>query len=98
MQRHAGHVIDPFGLTSRCTPKMLDKLKDIQLPPLPADKLAAFCLDSAEGRDELANQIEADIDKWCQLQYEDGPRSHLGASIIGHECERYIWFSFHWMY
>lgn len=24
------------------------------------------------------------------------PRAHLGASIIGHECERYLWLSFRW--
>jgi hypothetical protein len=77
---------------------MLTELKSIQLPPLPQDKLSLFRLDTMAGRDELAQQIEADIDTWCQLQYDDGPRSHLGASIIGHECERFIWFSFRWMY
>lgn len=24
------------------------------------------------------------------------PRAHLGASIIGHECDRYLWLTFHW--
>ena len=24
------------------------------------------------------------------------PRPHLGASLIGHKCERYLWLSFHW--
>lgn len=57
-----------------------------------------FALDNAFGRDALADQIKTDIDEWCQLQYDDGPRSHLGASIIGHECERFIWFGFRWMY
>src|SRR4051812_24610087 len=23
-------------------------------------------------------------------------REHLGASIIGHECERYLWLTFRW--
>lgn len=27
---------------------------------------------------------------------DDGFRSHLGASILGTECERSIWYSFHW--
>lgn len=27
---------------------------------------------------------------------EDGHRSHMGASIIGQECARSIWYSFHW--
>ena len=25
------------------------------------------------------------------------PRSHLGASIIGHSCDRWLWFSFRWI-
>lgn len=25
------------------------------------------------------------------------PRAHLGASIIGHSCSRYLWYSFHWV-
>lgn len=27
----------------------------------------------------------------------DKPRSHLGASIIGHSCDRWLWFSFRWI-
>jgi hypothetical protein len=27
---------------------------------------------------------------------EDGFRSHLGASILGGDCARHIWYSFHW--
>lgn len=27
---------------------------------------------------------------------EDGHRSHMGASLIGGECARAIWFNFHW--
>jgi hypothetical protein len=77
---------------------LLKALRQIDLPPVPEDKRSHFRLDTAAGRDELADQIEADIDTWCQLQYDEGPRSHLGASIIGHPCERYIWFSFRWMY
>lgn len=77
---------------------MLNKIKPVELTPVKDEARALFRLDTAFGRDELAKQIEADIDEWCQKQYDDGPRSHLGASIIGHECERYIWFSFRWMY
>lgn len=28
---------------------------------------------------------------------EDGHRSHLGASILGSECNRAIWYNFHWI-
>lgn len=27
----------------------------------------------------------------------DGLREHLGASLIGHECERHLWYSFRWV-
>jgi len=27
---------------------------------------------------------------------EDGRRPHLGASLIGHSCERYLWLTFRW--
>lgn len=27
---------------------------------------------------------------------EDWRRNHLGASIIGHDCDRYLWLSFRW--
>jgi len=28
---------------------------------------------------------------------DNTPRSHLGASIIGHSCDRYLWYSFRWI-
>jgi hypothetical protein len=28
---------------------------------------------------------------------EDGNRPHLGASLIGHACERYLWLTFRWV-
>lgn len=35
------------------------------------------------------------IDKWYQDQQEP-PRPHLGASTLGHHCERWLWLSFRW--
>jgi hypothetical protein len=29
---------------------------------------------------------------------QDLPRPHLGASVIGHNCERFIWLSFRWAF
>lgn len=49
-------------------------------------------------RMKLGEQIKADIDKYCQLAYDDGPRSHLGASEIGHPCERFLWYKFRWFF
>lgn len=37
-----------------------------------------------------------DIDAWCVEHYDDGHRKHLGASLIGHECKRYLWYVFRW--
>jgi hypothetical protein len=47
-------------------------------------------------RKALAAQISADIDEYCIKKYDDGPRTHLGASVIGAECMRSIQFSFRW--
>jgi hypothetical protein len=44
----------------------------------------------------LAARIKRDIDDYC-LRYDDGHRSHLGASIIGHPCSRYLWYVFRWV-
>jgi len=35
------------------------------------------------------------IDKYHESKQEP-PRFHLGASLIGHKCERYLWLSFRW--
>jgi hypothetical protein len=44
----------------------------------------------------LAKQILADIDEYAQKAYDDGHRNHLGASLIGHDCNRYLWYIFRW--
>jgi hypothetical protein len=48
-------------------------------------------------RKALAAQISADIDEFCRVTYDDGHRRHLGASLIGHECARYLWYVFRWV-
>lgn len=48
-------------------------------------------------RDALAAQIKSDIDQFCKVTYNDGHRSHLGASIIGHVCNRALWYGFRWV-
>lgn len=44
----------------------------------------------------LARQILADIDAHAQVLYDDGPRRHLGASLIGQRCHRHLWYTFRW--
>lgn len=29
-------------------------------------------------------------------EHRDNPRQHLGASLLGHHCDRWLWLSFHW--
>src|SRR5208283_4628088 len=45
----------------------------------------------------LASQIRKDIEDYSQQAYSSGFRKHLGASDIGHQCERYLWYKFRWM-
>lgn len=36
------------------------------------------------------------IESAVQADAEDGFRNHLGASVIGKECNRLLWYIFHW--
>lgn len=47
-------------------------------------------------REKLAQEIKNKIDAYCVKAYDDGHRSHLGASLIGHECSRHLWYVFRW--
>lgn len=47
-------------------------------------------------RQALSARIKADIDEYCIKAYDDGYRSHLGASLIGRECWRELWYGFRW--
>lgn len=57
---------------------------------------ATLNLDTADGRFSLANRITSDIDEWFKVAFDDGPRNHLGASIVGSECKRHVWYTFRW--
>jgi hypothetical protein len=40
-----------------------------------------------------------DIDTFCVQHFGSEPvRSHLGASEIGHDCNRYLWYKFRWFF
>lgn len=41
------------------------------------------------------NSIETLIDQFHEQQSEK-PRPHMGASTIGHPCDRWLWLSFRW--
>lgn len=54
-------------------------------------------LSDPSNRLTLGRRIAKDIDEWCRVHYDDGHRTHLGASLIGRECSRYLWYVFRWV-
>jgi hypothetical protein len=44
---------------------------------------------------EANHSISALIDKYHESKAEK-PRPHLGASLLGHPCDRWLWLSFRW--
>lgn len=54
-------------------------------------------LDSAQMRSYVVNQIQADIDKFCRDEFAEDPRTHLGASVLGHDCQAKSWSIFRWL-
>lgn len=46
---------------------------------------------------QLSKQLKQNIDSYCADHYDEGPRSHLGASEIGKSCSRYLWYKFRWV-
>ncbi len=59
---------------------------------------ATIDLTLPHARLQLARTIADNIDRWAAERYNDGHRSHLGASLIGRECSRYLWYVFRWVY
>lgn len=49
-------------------------------------------------RKRIATEIKNRIEEWCAVHYDDGHRSHLGASMIGKKCNRFLWYSFRWVF
>jgi len=41
-------------------------------------------------------KLEKKIEEYCLSNIDSGFRRHLGASIIGRECARSIWYEFRW--
>src|SRR5882757_5949485 len=53
-------------------------------------------LSNPTDRDKLEELITDDINDFCATYYESGHRKHLGASELGEECWRKLWYSFRW--
>lgn len=56
-----------------------------------------YDLSSPAHRQLLSHEIKRQIDAFCVDHYSEGPRGHLGASLIGHPCSRYLWYNFRWV-
>lgn len=56
-----------------------------------------FDLSNMYDKAKLTAMIRTDIDTFS-MSFDDGPRRHLGASIIGDVCSRRLWFKFRWMF
>lgn len=46
---------------------------------------------------ELGSKVLESIDNYCKQAYNSGFRKHLGASVIGGDCPRAIWYAFRWV-
>lgn len=46
---------------------------------------------------QLNRRIAAEIDADSIAELDEGPRSHLGASVMGDACERKLWLGFRWV-
>lgn len=47
---------------------------------------------------KYADQTMQAVADWRESKQEDSRRPHLGGSMIGHHCERYLWGSFRWAF
>lgn len=45
---------------------------------------------------KIAGQLSIDVDNYCNRKWKDEHRSHLGASLIGDDCQRKLWFTYRW--
>lgn len=53
-------------------------------------------LDAPGVAKKIAERILNEVDSYCVQAYDGGHRTHLGASLIGRSCKRYLWYVFRW--
>lgn len=64
---------------------------------VPEHRPATVDLQAPGVKRALGLRIAADVDKYCEVTYNDGHRTRLGASEIGEECSRKLWYKFRWI-
>lgn len=47
---------------------------------------------------EITNAMSKAVDAAIETANEEGYRTHLGASVVGNECLRYLFYHFRWMH
>lgn len=58
----------------------------------------SVALDAPGIASAVARRIAEDVNEYNIRKYDGGHRSHLGASLIGEECKRKLWYLFRWCY
>lgn len=53
-------------------------------------------LSKQSDREALEELLENDVNTFCETFYEQGHRNHMGASGLGEECWRKLWYDFRW--
>lgn len=48
-------------------------------------------------RRKFITQLNAEVDKACVEHFSEGPRNHLGASVLGDDCKAKSWNTFRWL-
>jgi hypothetical protein len=49
-------------------------------------------------RAALVRRMYADLDGACKDMFREDPRKHLGASVIGDDCQAKAWLAFRWVH
>ncbi len=60
------------------------------------ESVKTLSLDAPGVGTQIAKRILKEIDSFCVQSYDGGHRTHLGASLIGRNCKRYLWYVFRW--
>jgi hypothetical protein len=63
---------------------------------MPPDQPEAVDLNQVYWQRTIADRIKQAMDQHALDNADDGYRTHLGASVIGNECARYIYYHFRW--
>jgi len=66
-------------------------MAQIEFPAQPTRDLIYRVYEEAAARGEPVTYQAVTVEN------SNGHRTHLGASLIGHHCDRYLWFTFRWV-